>query len=351
MPFAHRLRKCGLQHPETLCRQRELSLPFQGSWRVLGRFSVDGRLNAIGQFDPIPCLSVASGSAFGRGDCRPARNRFPGFGNGSLPKASVASGKWLRHRGGLRGPPWERGETRSAIFLRVRATKIVDFSLLRILHLTESKVLRLRAEVSASPTRPRIQSSGPTAGTAAMEPSHRLDPNSLSTDLSARFSLRRRSTSKPSIILCQALNHILGGAEKIERHQDLLRHTPRAEPIRTSPTEAFSNGNATRSLWTLVHRNGLRRTLSARRLWSDCHALCSILDQFSVTVLPGKSPAPLSSRFISPPWPRWHSSPFSPERTSCIRGIEPLLRLVPWNGRSTSRGWCLSRSLWPRRSG
>jgi hypothetical protein len=108
-------------------------------------------VNAIGQFsDGLP-FSVASGTALGDG-LTPRAQLLPGFGNGSLPKGQRTLGKWF-NTAAFAVPAAGTWGNSGRNSLEGPGTKTVDFSVFKDTHLTESKVLQLRAEVLTSPTR------------------------------------------------------------------------------------------------------------------------------------------------------------------------------------------------------
>jgi len=155
--------------PNRFVASANYELPFKGSG-LLGSLENGWQLNAIAQFyDGMP-FSVGTTDAFGDGQTTRAI-LLPGFGNGSLPKGQrglTASHPWFNTaafavpaltsftygnsgRNSLQGP----------------GTKYVDFSIFKDTHLTESKVLQLRAEAFNLANTPQLNNPAATAGTAA----------------------------------------------------------------------------------------------------------------------------------------------------------------------------------------
>jgi hypothetical protein len=121
-------------------------------------------------------------SALGDG-LTPRAQLLPGYGNGSLPKGkrTLASGSTPRPS---RFPPRGRGETPVAIFFRVRAQRLWTFSLFKDTHLTESKVLQLRAEVFNLANTPQFNNPAATVGSGAFGTISSAAGINLSTDRS-----------------------------------------------------------------------------------------------------------------------------------------------------------------------
>jgi len=151
--------------PNRFVASANYQLPFKGSG-VLGPLARGWQVNAIGQFsDGLP-FSVGSTTALGDGLTTRAQ-LLPGFGNGSLPPSKRKLGEWFNtaafavpaagtygnsHRNSLEGP----------------GTKSVDFSLFKDTHLSETKVLQLRAEAFNLANTPQFNLPAATAGTAAI---------------------------------------------------------------------------------------------------------------------------------------------------------------------------------------
>jgi hypothetical protein len=156
--------------PNRFVASANYQLPFKGSG-LLGPLERGWQLNAIGQFYDGTPFSVGTTDAFGDGQSTRAI-LLPGFGNGSLPKGQrglTAAHPWFNTaafavpavtsftygnsgRNSLEGP----------------GTKYVDFSIFKDTHLTESKVLQLRAEAFNLGNTPQFNNPNATAGTAAI---------------------------------------------------------------------------------------------------------------------------------------------------------------------------------------
>ena len=153
--------------PNRFVASANYQLPFKGSG-LLGPLERGWQLNAIAQFYDGTPFSVGTTDAFGDGQSTRAI-LLPGFGNGSLPKNQRTPGKWFNTaafavpaatsftygnsgRNSLEGP----------------GTKYVDFSIFKDTHLTESKVLQLRAEAFNLGNTPQFNNPNATAGTAAI---------------------------------------------------------------------------------------------------------------------------------------------------------------------------------------
>ena len=151
--------------PNRFVASANYQLPFQGSG-VLGPLVRGWQLNAIGQFsDGLP-FSVGSTAAFGDGLSSRAQ-LLPGFGNGSLPKGQQSLGKWFNTAAFAVPAAGTYGNSRRNS-LEGPGTKTVDFSTFKDTHLTESKVLQLRAEVFNLANTPQFNLPAATAGTAAI---------------------------------------------------------------------------------------------------------------------------------------------------------------------------------------
>ena len=156
--------------PNRFVASSNYQLPFKGSG-PLGPLERGWQLNAIGQFYDGTPFSVGSTLALGDGLSSRAI-LLPGYGNGSLPKGQrglTAAHPWFNTaafavpasnsftygnsgRNSLEGP----------------GTKYVDFSIFKDTHLTESKVLQLRAEAFNLANTPQFNNPNATAGTAAI---------------------------------------------------------------------------------------------------------------------------------------------------------------------------------------
>jgi hypothetical protein len=150
--------------PNRFVASANYQLPFQGSGK-LGPLARGWQVNAIGQFsDGLP-FSVASGTALGDG-LTPRAQLLPGFGNGSLPKGQRTLGKWF-NTAAFAVPAAGTWGNSGRNSLEGPGTKAVDFSIFKDTHLTESKVLQLRAEVFNLANTPQFNLPASTAGTAA----------------------------------------------------------------------------------------------------------------------------------------------------------------------------------------
>ena len=96
----------------------------------------------------------------------PRAQLLPGFGNGSLPKGQRTLGKWF-NTAAFAVPAAGTWGNSGRNILQGPGTKTVDFSLFKDTHLTESKVLQLRAEAFNLANTPQFNNPAATAGTAA----------------------------------------------------------------------------------------------------------------------------------------------------------------------------------------
>jgi hypothetical protein len=151
--------------PNRFVASANYSLPFKGSG-VLGPLERGWQLNAIGQFsDGLP-FSVGSGVALGDG-LSPRAQLLPGFGNGSLSPGKRTLGKWFNTAAFAVPTPGTWGNS-GRNSLEGPGTKAVDFSIFKDTHLTESKVLQLRAEVFNLANTPQFNLPAATVGTPAI---------------------------------------------------------------------------------------------------------------------------------------------------------------------------------------
>ena len=151
--------------PNRFVASSNYQLPFKGSG-VLGAFERGWQLNAIGQFtDGLP-FSVGSTTALGDG-LSPRAQLLPGFGNGSLPQGQRTLGKWF-NTAAFAVPAAGTWGNSGRNSLEGPGTKTVDFSIFKDTHLTESKVLQLRAEAFNLANTPQFNLPAATAGTAAI---------------------------------------------------------------------------------------------------------------------------------------------------------------------------------------
>ena len=151
--------------PNRFVASSNYQLPFKGSG-VLGPLERGWQVNAIAQFfDGLP-FSVASGTALGDG-LSPRAQLRPGFGNGSLPKGQRTLGKWF-NTAAFAVPAAGTWGNSGRNILEGPGTKTVDFSIFKDTHLTESKVLQLRAEAFNLANTPQFNNPAATANTAAI---------------------------------------------------------------------------------------------------------------------------------------------------------------------------------------
>ena len=151
--------------PNRFVASANYQLPFKGRG-VLGPLERGWQANAIGQFsDGLP-FSVASGTALGDG-LTPRAQLLPGFGNGSLPPSQRTRKEWF-NTAAFAVPAAGTWGNSGRNSLEGPGTKTVDFSLFKDTHLTESKVLQLRAEVFNLANTPQFNLPAATAGTAAI---------------------------------------------------------------------------------------------------------------------------------------------------------------------------------------
>ena len=151
--------------PNRFVASSNYQLPFKGSG-VLGAFESGWQVNAIGQFsDGLP-FSVGSTTALGDG-LSPRAALLPGFGNGSLLSGQRTLGKWF-NTAAFAVPAAGTWGNSGRNSLEGPGTKTVDFSLFKDTHLTESKVLQLRAEAFNLANTPQFNLPAATAGTAAI---------------------------------------------------------------------------------------------------------------------------------------------------------------------------------------
>jgi hypothetical protein len=148
--------------PNRFVASANYQLPFEGSG-LLGPLERGWQVNAIAQFfDGLP-FSVASGTAFGDGLTTRAQ-LLPGFGNGSLPKGQRTLGQWFNTQAFAVPAAGTYGNS-GRNSLQGPGTKSVDFSIFKDTHLTESKVLQLRAEAFNLANTPQFNNPAATVGT------------------------------------------------------------------------------------------------------------------------------------------------------------------------------------------
>ena len=168
-----------LNIPNRFVASADYELPFKGRG-TLGYFERGWQVNAILNYsDGLP-FSVGSSSGVGDGLTHRAQ-LVPGNGNGSLPSSKRTLGKWFNTSafvsipltGSLANGQW--GNSGRNI-LQGPGTKNVDFSLFKNTHLTESKILQLRAEFFNLFNTPQFDNPAATAPTPAAS-STTLVPN------------------------------------------------------------------------------------------------------------------------------------------------------------------------------
>jgi hypothetical protein len=166
--------------PNRFVASANYQLPFKGSG-LLGPLERGWQVNAIAQFfDGMP-FSVASGTSLGDG-LSPRAQLLPGFGNGSLPASKRTLGQWFNTQAFAVPAAGTWGNSGRNI-LQGPGTKTVDFSLFKDTHLTESKVLQLRAEAFNLANTPQFNNPAATVGT--YNPTTKLWSNGFGTISSA----------------------------------------------------------------------------------------------------------------------------------------------------------------------
>ncbi len=151
--------------PNRFVASSNYQLPFKGSG-LLGPLVGGWQVNAIAQFfDGLP-FSVASGTALGDG-LSPRAQLLPGFGNGSLSPGKRTLGAWF-NTAAFAVPAAGTWGNSGRNILQGPGTKSVDFSIFKDTHLTESKVLQLRAEAFNLANTPQFNNPAATANTAAI---------------------------------------------------------------------------------------------------------------------------------------------------------------------------------------
>jgi len=152
--------------PKRFVGSANYQLPFKGHG-VLGPLERGWQVNAIAQFYDGQPFSVGSTLSLGDGQSSRAI-LLPGFGNGSLPKNQRTITQWFNKSAFLSPLPGSFTYGNSGRnSLEGPGTKTVDASLFKDTHLTESKVLQLRAEVFNLANTPQFNNPAATAGTAA----------------------------------------------------------------------------------------------------------------------------------------------------------------------------------------
>jgi hypothetical protein len=177
--------------PNRFVASSDYQLPFRGRG-VLGPLERGWQVNAIAQFfDGLP-FSVASGTALGDG-LSPRAQLLPGFGNGSLSPSKRTLGAWF-NTAAFAVPAAGTWGNSGRNILQGPGTKSVDFSIFKDTHLTESKVLQLRAEAFNLANTPQFNNPAATVGT--YNPTTGLWSNGFGTISSAASELTFQRTER-----------------------------------------------------------------------------------------------------------------------------------------------------------
>jgi hypothetical protein len=151
--------------PNRFVASATYELPFKGSGK-LGSLERGWRLNTIlNYYDGFP-FSVSSSSGVGDG-LTPRAQLVAGNGNGSLPSGQRALGRWFNTAAFANPTPGTWGNSGRNI-LQGPGTKDVDFSAFKDTHVTESKVLQLRAEFFNLFNTPEFNNPGATVGAGSL---------------------------------------------------------------------------------------------------------------------------------------------------------------------------------------
>jgi len=150
--------------PNRFVASANYELPFKGKG-VLGSLESGWQLNAIGQFfDGLP-FSVSSSTPVGDG--LTPRAQLVAGQNPVLPKNQRTLSQWFNTAAFENPAPGTWGNSGRNI-LQGPGTKTVDFSVFKDTHLTESKVLELRAEVFNLANTPQFNNPGATVTSPAI---------------------------------------------------------------------------------------------------------------------------------------------------------------------------------------
>ena len=154
-----------LNLPNRFVASASYELPFKSSGRL--NYLVQGwQLNTIlNYFDGLP-FSVNASNGVGDG-LTPRAQLLPGYGNGSLPTGRRTRQKWF-NTAAFTNPAAGTWGNSGRNILQGPGTKTVDFSFFKNTHLTESKVLQVRAEFFNLFNTPQFNNPGATAGTGAI---------------------------------------------------------------------------------------------------------------------------------------------------------------------------------------
>ena len=147
--------------PNRFVASATYELPFQGSG-ILKPVVQGWQLNTILQYyDGFP-FSVSSSSGVGDG-LTPRARLVAGDGNGSLPSGQRRLAEWFNTAAFANATAGTWGDSGRNI-LQGPGTKNVDFSIFKNTHLTEAKVLQLRAEFFNLLNTPQFNNPGATFG-------------------------------------------------------------------------------------------------------------------------------------------------------------------------------------------
>jgi hypothetical protein len=147
--------------PNRFVASATYELPFQGSG-ILKPIVQGWQLNTILQYyDGFP-FSVSSSSGVGDG-LTPRAQLAAGDGNGSLPSGQRRLAEWFNTAAFANATAGTWGDSGRNI-LQGPGTKNVDFSIFKNTHLTEAKVLQLRAEFFNLFNTPQFNNPGATDG-------------------------------------------------------------------------------------------------------------------------------------------------------------------------------------------
>jgi len=153
-----------LNIPNRFVASAGYELPFRSSGK-LNYFVQGWQLNTIlNYFDGLP-FSVSAANPVGDG-ITPRAQLLPSYGNGSLPSGQRTRQEWF-NTAAFTNPGAGTWGNSGRNILQGPGTKTVDFSFFKSTHLTESKVLQLRAEFFNLFNTPQFNNPGATAGTGA----------------------------------------------------------------------------------------------------------------------------------------------------------------------------------------
>jgi hypothetical protein len=151
--------------PNRFVASADYELPFKTS-NKLNPFVQGWQLNAILQYyDGFP-FSVSSSSGVGDG-LTPRAQFVAANGNGSLPSGQRTLGEWFNTAAFTNPAAGTWGDSGRNI-LQGPGTKNVDFSFFKNTHLTEGKVLQLRAEFFNVSNTPQFDNPGSTVSAATI---------------------------------------------------------------------------------------------------------------------------------------------------------------------------------------